>query len=191
MQKQCIVLHESVTELNVSHASYKGIWGFVKVVKDNDDIRREVVYQERIRPIGMTENFLHYIIEKVKDLPYLIIEGESIETSVKAAYEKFPIHSREDVIRMVQSPKDQEEYVKGILYLGLQGKFKESDSETLDIFKQVLQDTNPEIRTDAIIAMSYAGWPEFKDLVKPLSENDPEPKVRETAVCFLEGHELP
>jgi hypothetical protein len=191
MQRQCIVLHESVTRLTVSQASYRrGIWAFMKVVKD-DDIVREVVYQELIRPTGLTENFLHYTIEKVKDLPYLIIEGESIETSVKTAYEKFPTHSREDIIRMVKSPKDPEEYIKGILYLGLEGKFKECDNETLDIFKRVLKDKNPEIRTDAIIAMSYAGWSEFKDLVKPLSENDPDPKVCQTAACFLQGLELP
>jgi hypothetical protein len=191
MQKQCIVLHESVSRAEIDYAAYKGIWTFARALKDNSGIVREVVFQELIRPTGLTENFLHYMIEKVKDLPFLIIEGESIETSVRTAYEKFPIHLREDIISMVKSPKDPEEYIKGILYLGLQGKFKESDNETLDIFKQVLQDKNSDIRTDAIIAMSYACWSEFQDLVKPLAEKDPDPKVRQTAARFLQGLELP
>jgi hypothetical protein len=102
-----------------------------------------------------------------------------------------PTHSREDILHMIQAPENPEEYCKGILYLGLQGKFKDCDSETLEVFKQVLQDKNPEIRTTAITAMSYTGWSEFRNLVEPLAENDPDLGVRKTATRFLDGMELP
>jgi hypothetical protein len=38
--------------------------------------------------------------------------------------------------------------------------------------------------------MSFPAWPEFRDLLKPLAENDPDEGVRETAIRFLEGLEL-
>jgi HEAT repeats len=191
MQRQCIVLHQSVSRAEIDYTAYKGLWVFARVVKDSKDTVREVIFQEVIPPKGVTENFMHYMIEKVKDLPYLIVDGEDIQAAVKEIHTSLPIHSREDIIRMIQSPGDQEEYIKGILYLGLQGKFKECDNETLEIFKQVLQHENPEVRRTAVIAMSYAGWSEFQDLVKSLAKEDPDINVRETAARFLKGEELP
>jgi hypothetical protein len=191
MQRQCIVVNESVSREEIDYAAYEGRWVFARVVKDSKDTVREVIFQEVIPPKGVTENFMHYMIEKVKDLPYLIVDGEDIQAAVKEIHASLPIHSREDIIRMIQSPGDQEEYIKGILYLGLQGKFKECDNETLKIFKQVLQHENTEVRATAIISMSYAGWTEFRDLVKPMTKEDPDINVREMATRFLDGEELP
>jgi hypothetical protein len=191
MQRQCIVVNESVSREEIDYAAYEGRWVFARVVKDSKDTVREVIFQEVIPPKGVTENFMHYMIEKVKGLPYLIVDGEDIQAAVKEIHASLPIHSREDIIRMIQSPGDQEEYIKGILYLGLQGKFKECDNETLKIFKQVLQHENTEVRATAIISMSYAGWTEFRDLVKPMTKEDPDINVREMATRFLDGEELP
>jgi HEAT repeats len=191
MQRQCIVVNKSVSREEIDYAAYEGRWVFARVVKDSKDAVREVIFQEVIPPKGVTENFMHYMIEKVKDLPYLIVNGEDIQAAVKEIHTSLPIHTREDILQMVQSLGDQEEYIKGILYLGLQGKFKECDNETSETFKQVLQHENPDIRATAIIAMSYSGWSEFQDLVKPLMKDDPDIGVRETAARFLNGEELP
>jgi hypothetical protein len=186
MQQQCIVLHESISRREVDHAAYKRRWGFSEAIAGSDDIVRQVIYETK-----KTKSQIHYILEKVRDLPYLIIEGEAIEAAIQGAQAVLPVYSHDEIIRMVQSPKSDEEYIKGILYLGLEGKFKECDVETLDLFKQALQSKYSETRTNAIIAMSYAGWPEFRDLVHPFSKNDPDDRVRETAARFLEGSELP
>jgi hypothetical protein len=186
MQRQSIVLDKSVSHEEMGYAAYNNRWGFAKVNKDSKGIEREVIYETKL-----TKSRIHYMIEKVRDLPYLIINGEDIERTVKLIHASLPIHSREDIIRMIQSPGDQEEYIKGILYLGLQGKFKECDNETLETFKQVLQHENPDIRTTTIIAMFYSGWSEFQDLVKPIAQEDPDIDVRKIATRFLDGEELP
>jgi hypothetical protein len=185
MHSQCIVVNESVSREEIGYIAYERRWSFSEAIADSDGATREVIYKTKI-----TKSCIHYMIEKVQNLPYLVVEGESIEPAIKDISASLPIHSREDILRMIQSPKDQEEYLKGVLYLGLQGKFKECDSETLEIFEQILQNEDPKIRTTAITAMSYAGWSEFQDLVKPLMKDDPDIDVRETATHFLEGKEL-
>jgi hypothetical protein len=185
MQQKCIVVQESVSREEMGYAAYQRRWCPAKVIEDCEGIAREVIYETKL-----TKTRIHYTLEKVKNLPYLVVNGEDIERTIQLIHASLPIHSREDILRMIQSPKDQEEYLKGILYLGLQGKFKECDSETLEIFKQILQNEDPKIRTTAITAMSYSGWSEFQDLVKPLMKDDPDIDVRETATHFLEGKEL-
>ncbi len=191
MKKKCIVVNESVSEAEMDRAAYKKRWGFSEAIKDNEGSLREVVFREIISPKGITDNFIRYKIEKVKSLPYLIIDGESIDTLIKGVYDSLPIHTPEEIIQMIQAPEDREIYLKGIIYLGLKGKFKECDAETLGLFKQVLQDRNPEVRNTAIVAISYTGWSELRELVQPLAETDPDPQVRQTASQFLSGVEIP
>jgi hypothetical protein len=128
MKKKCIVVDESVSEAEMDHAAYKKRWGFSEAIKDNEGSLREVVFREIIPPKGITDNFIRYKLEKVKSLPYLIIDGESIDTLIKGVYDSLPVLTREEIIRMVQASEGNETYLKGIIYLGLQGKFK---SETL------------------------------------------------------------
>jgi hypothetical protein len=186
MKKQCIVLHESVSRDEISSLAYERSWCFAKAITDSEDIVREVIYETM-----KTKSRIHYVIEKVRNLPYLIIQGEVIDSAVKGIYAALPVYSRAEIIHMISAPKDEEEYLKGILYLGLQGKFQEPDNETLDVFKDLLKNKFSETRIHVIVAMSYAGWSEFQDLGKSLAENDPDPNVREAATRFLKGDELP
>jgi HEAT repeats len=191
MQRKCIVVHQSVSTEEIDYAAYQRRWGFSGAIEGSEGDERGVTFQKIIPPKGVTENYVHYMTEKVKNLPYLILEGETIEVLIKDVDASLPVYSREDIIRMIQAPANQEEYIRGILYLGLRGKFQECDSNTLEIFKQVLQHENPEVRRTAVIAMSYAGWSEFQDLVKSLAKEDPDIDVREMATRFLKGEELP
>jgi hypothetical protein len=186
MKEECIVLHESVSRAEMISIAYKRSWCFAKATTDEKDVVREVIYETM-----KTKSRIHYIIEKVKDLPYLIVRGEEIESAIGGIHTTLPTYSKSDIIDMIQSPKSCEEYIKGILYLGLQGKFKECDAEVVNTFKQILKSEYVQIRSDAIIAASYTGWAEFQDLVEPLAKNDPDVNVRKTATRFLEGSELP
>jgi HEAT repeats len=191
MERKCLVLHESVSREDVGYAGYETSWGFSEAIKNCEGVVREVIYREVRHPGGIRENFVHYLTEKVRNLPYLIVYGESITDVMNDVCTSLPVLTREEIIRMVQASEGNETYLKGIIYLGLQGKFKECDAETLGLFKQVLQDQNPEVRNTAIVAMSYTGWPELRELVQPLAETDPDPQVRQTASQFLSGVELP
>jgi hypothetical protein len=186
MGKVVIIVQESVSRDDVAYVGYKHLWMPSNIVKASNETLQEITYQ-----IQGGKSLVRYIIEQRNHYPYLIVEGEAIEATVRAIHSSLPLYSREEIIRMVQAPKSDEEYIRGILYLGLEGKFKECDVETLDLLKQALQSKYSETRTNAIIAMSYAGWPEFRDLVHPFSKNDPDDRVRETAARFLEGSELP
>jgi hypothetical protein len=185
MERLTMILHDSVSTDEIDFVAYNNLWVVAEIIKGDENTPQEVIYQT-----DDDKNFIHYIIEQDGNYPYLIVEGESIESTVNAIHSSLPIHSREEIVRLIQTPIDHEEYCKGILYLGLMGRFQKYDSETSELFTQILQHENPEVRIGGIFAMSYTGWSEFRDLVQPLVENDPDANVRRTAIHFVEGLNL-
>jgi hypothetical protein len=187
MKRLCITLHESVSREQIDYAAYENWWVVARIIKANpsENIPDEIIFQT-----DDDQNFIHYTLEQVNGYPYLIVEGESIEETVDVIRSSLPTYPREDVIRMLQAPVDREEYLKGILYLGLLGRFQDHDNETLEMFRQILQNTDPEIRISGFFGMGYSGWSEFRDIAQHLAENDPDEGVRRTAARFLEGLEL-
>jgi hypothetical protein len=187
MEKQCILLKESVSREQIDYAAYENWWVVSKIIKADPSkgTPEEVIFQT-----DDDQNFIHYIVDQVGGYPYLIVQGESIEETANDVKSSLPNHSREDVIRMLQAPANREEYFRGILCLGLLGRFKECENETLALFRQILLNKDPQVKIGGIFGMSYSGWPEFRELVQPLVDNDPDSNVRETAARFIEGLNL-
>ena len=185
MEKLAIILNESVSCDEIDGVAYDNGWVVSRIIKETEDTPEEVIFQTKD-----DQNFIHYIIEQDGGYPYLTVEGNSIESTVNTICLSLPTHSREEIIRMIRSPSDYAEYCKGILYLGLSGRFQKSDGEVLELFRQILQHENSEIRIGGLFGMSYSGWPEFRALAQPLIENDSDSNVRETAARFVEGFDL-
>jgi HEAT repeats len=187
MERQCIILHESVSQDKID-SSGRERW--VQVI---DIIQRDPENGTPEQFIFRTldgQTLVRHIIDSQSGYPFLLVEGESIGETVKKIYSLFPTYSRENVFRMVRHPVDSQEYYVGILYLGLLVLGQKYDPEIFEQFQQILKDETPGVRTSAMYGMSFPAWPEFRDLLKPLAENDPDEGVRETAIRFLEGLEL-
>jgi HEAT repeats len=187
MERQCIILHESVSQDKID-SSDRERW--VQVI---DIIQRDPENGTPEQFIFRTldsQTLVRHIIDSQSGYPFLLVEGESIDETVKKIYSLFPTYSRKNVFRMVRHPVDSQEYYVGILYLGLLVLGQKYDPEIFEQFRQILKDETPGVRTSAMYGMSFPAWPEFRDLLKPLAENDSDVAVRETAIRFLEGLEL-
>jgi hypothetical protein len=187
MERQCIILHETVSQDKID-SSERERW--LQVIDIIQGERENGISEQVIFRTLDGQTLVRHIIDSQSGYPFLLVEGESIAETVKKIYSLFPTYTRENVFRMVRHPMDSQEYYVGMLYLGLLVLGQKYDPEIFEQFRQILQDKNPGIRTSAIYGMSFPAWPEFRNLLQPLAENDPDEGVRQTAIRFLEGLEL-
>jgi hypothetical protein len=183
MQRESVILHESVTQDQID-SNEQQHWLQVFDIQDADSeagTPKQVIFRTLD---GQTQ--IRHVTDLQSGYPFLVIEGESISETVKKIYLLFPTYSREDVFRIIRNPASTEEYGKGILYLGLLGLGQKCDHEILEIFRVLLQDKDPKVRSTAFYGMSYHAWPESLELIHQLAENDLDMSVRQMALDLLE-----
>jgi hypothetical protein len=183
VQRQCIILHESVTPLQVD-SSERERWLQVVDIQDVDP--ESGTPQQFIFRTLDDQTQVRHITDFQSGYPFLIVEGESISEAVKKIYSFFPTYSREDVFRMIRHPRDFQELCVGILYLGLLGLGQKCDHEILELFRELLQDKDPKVRSTAFYGLCYPAWPESLELIQQLAKNDPDADVRQMAADLLE-----
>lgn len=182
---ECIIPHESVTE-DMIDSTEREPW--VQVVDIIQSDPEEGISQQVFFRTLDGQTLVRHLIDGRTGYPLLIVESESsITETIQKIHSLFPTYSREDIFRMLREPVDFEEYAKGVFYLGCLGLGKRCDVEILELFRQIFQQPDPNVRLDGLDAMAYAAWPEFQDLVQPLAETDPDEDVRQSAARFLEG----
>jgi hypothetical protein len=183
MQSQCIILHESVMQDEID-STQREKWLQIFDILDVDPeagLPQQIIFRTLD---GQTQ--VRYINDLQSGYPFLVVEGESISEVLRKIYSLFPTYSRDDIFRIIRNPANAEEYGKGILYLGLLGLGQKCDHEILELFRELLQDKDPKVRSTAFYGLCYPAWPESLELIQQLAKNDTDAGVRQMAADLLE-----
>jgi hypothetical protein len=100
MQRESVILHESVTQDRID-SNEQQHWLQVFDIQDADSeagTPKQVIFWTLD---GQTQ--IRHVTDLQSGYPFLVIEGESISETVKKIYLLFPTYSREDVFRIIRN----------------------------------------------------------------------------------------
>ncbi len=183
-----VVLDESLTEANVDSAGWDLQWSIGKVIKAEGKTPKQAIYYYCDEEIQKT--FIRFYEDDFIDLPFIEVYGDdpkSVEFVVKDIHDSLPTHSVPEIVAMVKNATEREELFLAMRYLGIGCGGEPATPELLEMFQKWSTNPDPDIRDTAIIAMGYAAWPEFKDILEKMISTDPVPSLRKYAAHALEG----
>ncbi len=180
-----IVLRETVSESDIDAAAWDNDWSLIRTIKADENTPHEVIWQDTFQNVK-----IHYIEDFYIGIAYCVVYGDDVESVVEDIHTTLPTYTDNDVLKMLESFRDdQENLIKAIYYLGLITP-QEFDLKFFALFKDVLFHSNPLIRSAVITAIGYVGWEAFKSLLESLQQSDPDSQVRKDAEVMLSGFEL-
>jgi hypothetical protein len=185
VKTQRIVLHESVSERDVDAAAWNNDWSLVKAIKASESVPREVIWKDTIEDV-----VIHYIEDFYIDTAYFVLHGDRLDSIIEDIQRALPTSQHQgDFLEILGDSQEVSEQLVPALYgLGLTAP-QSFEPKIFSIFQQFLSHPRPELRAAVITAIGYIGWPEFKALLEPVQQSDPDPEVRKDAEVMLAGFE--
>jgi hypothetical protein len=185
MKTQRIVLHESVSERDVDAAAWNNDWSLVRAIKASESAPHEVIWKDNIEDVT-----IHYVEDFYIDIAYFVLNGDRLDSVVEDIQKALPnSQHQDDFLKVLGDSQEVPEHLVPALYgLGLTAP-ESFDPKIFSIFQQFLSHPRPELRAAVLTAIGYVGWPEFKALLEPVQQSDPDPEVRKDAEVMLAGFE--
>jgi hypothetical protein len=185
MKTARVVLQETVSESDVDAAAWNNDWSLIRTIKADENTPHEVIWQDSLKNVN-----IHYIEDFYIGIAYFVVRGDDLDSVVEDIYAALPICTKDDVFEMLENFRnDQENLVKSIYRLGLTAP-EQFSPLFFSLFKEMLFHSSPMIRSAAIAAIGYVGWPAFKSLLESLQQSDPDLNVRKDAEVMLSGFDL-
>ncbi|MGF1489052.1 MAG: HEAT repeat domain-containing protein [Prochloraceae cyanobacterium] len=184
MNTKRVVLKENVTEDLVRYEAFENRWRWWNKISRTENTPYELVY---IKHGGKTS--IHYIEDFFIEMSYILAKGEEVDLVISEAKNSFDCYSWQEILNEYATSKDTERKVKLIRIAGVTAPYLELDPEYKKFFDLCLKDENSQIRMAVILAMGYTSWPEWKDVLRNLQQEDLDAEVRQSALKMLESFE--
>jgi hypothetical protein len=184
-----IVLPKPLSEGDVDALAWNLDWSFVKSIKASEDTPHEVIWQDLNDLVN-----IHYLEDFYIDFAYLVLRGEAWDAlkQVEAnILEVVPVcQTQAFFLKTLEViPEDINQVIYAIYGLGLTAP-QTYEFSVFSVFQKLTVHLNSVVRSSAIIAIGYIGWPEFKTLLAEIQIADPDVKVQKDAEVMLSGFEL-
>jgi hypothetical protein len=182
-----IILDQSFTDKKFNDFVFKQKWELLGVFEADPDKGQagQIVCSD-----PLTKCRCYYVEDYLIDLRYLILEGKKEKDLEEAIFKMKGIKllAQEKIFTLVSKAKNRKDLVLGLRMLAVISP-KSFEENFFNHFLLGLQHKDPFVRHASLKIVTYPSWKEFNPIAKAMSENDPDPVVRETAEGFLKAYE--
>lgn len=131
----------------------------------------------------------YYVEDYLIDLRYLIVEGKKEKQLAEKIYTARGIKLilPEKIFQMVEKARSRKSLVLGLRMLAVISPEKYEEN-FFHHFLIGLEHKDPFVRHASLKIVTYPSWKEFNAVAKKMSQEDPDPVVRETATGYLKAY---
>ena len=157
-------------------------WVFGKELSADPEMgrSRDVVWVD-----ADSETTLHLVNDAETGVRYVAFAGER----AKAFYEQYRdedsiFYPKEPLLATPFHGKDSESQIRAIFYVGASAP-PEYDADYYEVMNAFLGHPDPQVRLETVAAIAFSDWPEFRERIEELRDEDPDPRVASAANDFL------
>jgi hypothetical protein len=176
-----IALKDSVTSDKIEALAEGEKWHFQdEVLTNRDDPFDILIWMDRD-----SISIIHYIVDYAINLHYIIITGpepQALENRIRSNLDTYNI---EEVLGLIEKAHDKD--LIDSLYLLAIAASNKCNPRIFNIFKKAFEDSEPNIRKAAIVAVGYIRWPEFYPILRRTIASDSDLSVRQSAALMLDA----
>jgi hypothetical protein len=168
---------------DIKQLALDGQWTLSDLATATDETPFEVVW---LTPDRQTA--IHYIDDRIVSFPYFYVQGDDpngVSDQIKAHLDVYEWGEIQD---MVSEAVDSASLARALFHVGVAAP-QAFDPMIFGILVYALSHSNADIRQAALIAVSFAAWPEFREVLQRLEEGDPSPDVRSLTHLIRQGLE--
>lgn len=129
---------------------------------------------------------IDYVEDPMADLLYVLVAGEDQEKFIRKIRKAGPVYTSTEIHQRIKAAKTPDERAQAIMIAGVAAP-AECDAKLFAYFKKAFTDENAQVRRAVVIASVYAGWPELREPLQQLKQDDPDAEIREVAEHTLDG----
>jgi HEAT repeats len=133
--------------------------------------------------------YIHYIEDHLVDLRYLVLNGPDADQLRSEVVAVLAVHQPADGPAAWESARSEADRIQAVHLLALTAD-PDDHAEAAGYLRRAAEDTGVEVRRAVILAATYVGWPELRELLTELAQSDPDPTVVRDARLALEGLDL-
>jgi HEAT repeats len=161
-------------------------WVFVTLLRKTE----ETPFRIAIYRVPRTHEQVEYVEDFVIDRGYLIITGPDPRAVAATIRPRVDVIGPDEVLGRLAAARSTEERIGGLYDASIVAP-QSSEPHLLQAFYSAFEDSEPEVRRAAILAVGYVEWAELRALLPGMAERDPDPEVREHAAAMLESLQSP
>lgn len=132
------------------------------------------------------ENYLSY--DSCVGFTYTRPPGAEIDALMQELEHDLDNWSADELLRQADVASSPDEHGRAIIRVGL-GAPVDFNQEFYDRIGRAARHPGPMVRETAVAAMMYPAWPQFRPLLRSLTENDPAENVRMRATNLLDSYD--
>ena len=150
--------------------------------------------RERIIPYSLTwlssnkKTKINYVKDYIVGFPYLIIDGQDVESVSELIKSHFDIYSPAEIVQKVQTARTEQEQIDAIFCLALVAPNK-FDSKFFELFKIGFNHPSPEVRAKTLEACAYTEWKEFIPYINKIRNQDSDEMVKNQAEIISKAYQ--
>lgn len=134
------------------------------------------------------ETKIIYVEDYIVGFPYLIIDGQEVESVCQLIKSHFDIYSQAEIFQKVQTARTEKEQIEAIFRLALIAP-NEFDSKFFEAFQIGFNHSSPEVRIKTLKACAYTEWKEFIPHVEKIKNQDSDETVKNQAGIILKAYQ--
>jgi hypothetical protein len=145
--------------------------------------------EESIYTTSKPNTNVHWIEDPRFEIAYLTIAGderEAVASELRAIRE---FYSLPEIVRAANRAQELGHKMEAICYLALLAP-DDFDRPIFDIFMKYFEDPEEDVRSTAILAVTYLGWREFIEPLTVRAKGDPSATVRKDAETMVSGLQM-
>lgn len=130
----------------------------------------------------------HHVLDQRSGLAYVEVRGSDSDRMREALERVRPsleVRSQSELLEALWSNHDETELPAALLAAGLGAPLRFAEDLFLPV-SQALDHPDPGIREAALWALAYTEWPEWRTVVTPLGDTDPDPRIKAIAHQIVE-----
>ncbi|MFL6729676.1 MAG: HEAT repeat domain-containing protein [Sphingomicrobium sp.] len=174
-------LDDTITQWRVAGFAADNNLVFYDKVLEGPNNPQEVIWATRD---GLTS--FHFIDDPIIGLKYLTSDGPRAQHIGEQAHSALPALTLKDALRRLGRDESEEERLTTISLIGLLAPAT-FDPEIMEVFTTTMNSPSIRVRRHAILAASYAGWPELRALFAKVRREDTDPGVRDRAEVAIQA----
>lgn len=129
---------------------------------------------------------VHYVEDPITGFRFFYVDGDEADSAIVTLIARFSPLMREEIEKMHREAEDPEEKAFSLFAAAISCSPQLFNESVFSMLTESARDQDPYVRYQAVSAMSYIPWLQFRDLLQELSDSDEDEEVREVAQNLLE-----
>jgi len=168
-----------VTRDDIDDAMHRCGWQLTNVVPPTGHHPGQLMFAA-----AQPDTVLYLVQDERLGVIYVAALGQSAAAVLDQVRFELPCAEADGWRELTADPSDLESYRRGLAILAL--ACPGATEPGIESFTAALSHTDPQVRTVALTAASYALWPELRSGLEQLRDQDPQSELRAAAAQLIE-----